>query len=481
MMVLAWAHPAEAAEVGGYLRVMTRPDFEGGDGRLGYWNLYGRLLNEGPYAALELRQAVLEPHPGSTDVWSDLHAKLEGGSIQSADGGGGNLANFRLSQVYAQAGNVALENVTWRVGTLESNFGDLGLYDMRPTQLLTDTLGVSARYQTGLIDLTVGAGDAGYSIHGTNYNTVFSGGGALRMRVGKHVELGVGGQAYYEPAVQGNRNAPYDTPGITNETWRNGTVVEHWLDDHPNQESDFPDPMAIDARSYKAVAYVGAGDAGPIRWNGLYASWTRHHPQGPTTETVDGTAYTLYVTSLTDERDELLVGDELQLSVVPDRLDVSLAGLYGNATDADNDIAPSNDDRTYYSGVLRAQVYLVPTVHLLAETSLAQEISHNGNAYRNHYDSLFENTDGQPDPEGLETGDSAERQTWQGKIGVVLNPTGPGIYTRPSLRLLYGVQYSTQNNAFGNSFVETLDEFNSFGNVERHWHNVVALEAEAWF
>jgi hypothetical protein len=64
---------------------------------------------------------------------------------------------------------------------------------------------------------------------------------------------------------------------------------------------------------------------------------------------------------------------------------------------------------------------------------------------------------------------------------VVLNPLGPGMYVRPSLRLLYGVQYSTQNNAFGNSFVETLDQYNDFGNVERHWHSVVAIEAEAWF
>ncbi len=481
MIVFALVAHAEAAEVGGYLRVMTRPDFEGGDGRLGYWNLYGRLLNEGPYAALELRQAVLEPHPGSTDVWSDLHAKIEGGSIQSADGGGGSLVNFRLSQVYAQAGNIALANVTWRVGTLESNFGDLGLYDMRPTQILSDTLGMSARYQPGPIDLTIGAGDAGYSIHGVAYNTVFSGGGALRARLGKHVELGFGGQAYYEPAVEGNRNAPYDTPGITTKNWLQGKVVESWLDEHPNQESEFPDPVATDARSYKAVAYVGVGNAGPIRWNGLYASWTRRHPLGPTTETVEGADYTLYVTSLTDERDELVVGDELQMTIVPDRLDISVAGLYGNATDEDNDLAPTNDDRTYYSTVLRTQIYLVPTVHLLVETSIAKEISHNGNTFRNHYDSLFENTNGQPDGDGLEMGDSAERDTWQGKAGIVLNPMGPGIYTRPSLRLMYGLQYSTQNNAFGNSFVDTLDQFNSFGNVERHWHNVIALEAEAWF
>jgi hypothetical protein len=49
------------------------------------------------------------------------------------------------------------------------------------------------------------------------------------------------------------------------------------------------------------------------------------------------------------------------------------------------------------------------------------------------------------------------------------------------MRLLYGVQWSSQNAAFGNSFVETLDQYNDFGNIERHLHHVVALETEAWF
>ena len=96
-------------------------------------------------------------------------------------------------------------------------------------------------------------------------------------------------------------------------------------------------------------------------------------------------------------------------------------------------------------------------------------------------DSIFENTDGVVDSRGLEYGDNDTRQTFQGKGGIVLNPLGPGVYVRPSLRILYGVQYSSQNNAFGNSFVETLDQQNDFGNTEQHLHHVVALETEAWF
>ena len=57
---------------GGYFRIMAQPDFEGGNGQLGYSDLYGRLLNEGPYAALELKLDVLQAPPGTTDVWAAI-------------------------------------------------------------------------------------------------------------------------------------------------------------------------------------------------------------------------------------------------------------------------------------------------------------------------------------------------------------------------------------------------------------------------
>jgi hypothetical protein len=132
--------------------------------------------------------------------------------------------------------------------------------------------------------------------------------------------------------------------------------------------------------------------------------------------------------------------------------------------------------------VLRNQFYLTDTVHLLAETSYAQEISKQGNLWRGHHDSIFVSEDDLADPRGLEFGDQDTRSTWQLKAGFVLNPTGMGIFTRPSLRILYGLQYSNMHNAFGNSFIETLDQFNEFRETtDRHWHNVIAIEAEAWF
>ena len=138
--------------------------------------------------------------------------------------------------------------------------------------------------------------------------------------------------------------------------------------------------------------------------------------------------------------------------------------------------------RSTDSTVLRLQYYLSGNVHLLVENALAKEISHNGNRYREHVDSIFRSENGLSDADrGLEFGDASVRNTWQGKFGVILNPLGYGVFTRPSLRILYGVQVSNQQNAFGNSFVATQDDYNYFGSKEQHVHHVVGVEAEAWF
>ena len=60
--------------------------------------------------------------------------------------------------------------------------------------------------------------------------------------------------------------------------------------------------------------------------------------------------------------------------------------------------------------------------------------------------------------------------------------TGFGIYARPSIRLLYGFQLSSQHAAFGNAFVERLDQFDAFKPTgTMSWHHLVSLESEGWF
>lgn len=470
---------------GGYFRIMTRPSLQGGEGGLGLWNLYGRLLNEGPWGALELRLDLLEPNPGTKEVWASVHSKIEGGSFQNAERQNGRLDQFRVSQLYVRAGNILLEDVIWQLGTLDIYFGDLGLYDMRPAQIFFDTVGLSARYDSGLLEVLLGVGDSGYFIRGNEYNTILTGGGTVRLRLGSRFEIGGGGQVMFEPRVRGNRFAPYRTPmpaNVTYEDFYRGEIVERYLEENPGQEDLFPDPRPTESMSFKLIGYIGFGKLGPLRWNNLFVNFLRRHPENFTTETFAGREYTIYHTEFTDDRYELNVGNEMHVQIIPDLLDAAWGALLGYHYNLDNNVVAGEDNRLFYSTVLRLQLYLSPTFHLLVESSFAQEISNNGNLWREHHDSFFASENGAANSQGLEFGDTDTRSTWQLKAGIVLNPSGFGIYTRPSLRLIWGLQYSNVHNAFGNSFVTSLDQFNEFRETgDRHWHSVIALEAEGWF
>lgn len=470
---------------GGYMRIMARPDLQGGDGRLGYWNLYGRLLNEGPYASLELRYDMLPQDPLSNNAWTSIHARIEGGSVLNADTGMGSLGNFRLSQLYAQTGNVLIPNVTWQVGTMDSYFGDLGLYDFKVAQVLFDAVGVSARYQNPLVDVLIGLGDAGFMTKGVDYNPVLTAGGTAKLKLGM-AEIGIGGQYYFEPKVEGNRFAPHnsvyeDGNQLDYEEFTRGEISQRFFEDNPARVGIFTEPIPTPTDSFRAVGYIGFGGFGPLIWNNLYANLIKKHAQTSTTEVYNGEEFTFYIDDLTDERYEINIGNEMQLRLIPQILDLTWAGFYGYHWDEDDAITASERNREVMSVVARFQGYFNEKAHLLLESSIARERSLNGNLFRTSSDSVFASTNGRNDARGLEFGDSDTRDTFQIKFGPVLQPLGMGIFTRPSFRLLYGGQYSSQNNAFGNGFVDSLDDFNVFGTQDVHWHHVISAEVETWF
>ncbi len=484
--------PDSRFSAGGYFRIMARPDFQGGNGRLGFWNLNGRLMNEGPYAALELKLDLLQAPPGTTDIWASLHARLEGGSVTTADSGNGNLINFRLSQLYARAGNILAPNVVWQLGTQQYFFGDLGLYDIRPAQILEDTIGLSARYNAGAIDALLAIGDSGFTLRGFDYVPLLTAGGALRVRLGQRVELGGGGQVAVEPFIPGSRNSSYVTPGATYEDYVRKKVLQNFVDEHPNERFSLPQAPGQTSVSWRLVGYLGFGKLGPIRWNNFFVRYQRLHPQGSYSETAQPptppgqtqpaqVTARIYTTELTRDRYALQIGNEMQLKIIPDRLDAVWSTLYGEDRDHANTLFASEANRTYLSTILRLQLYFTRSVHLLLENSISQERSLNGNLFRTNFDSVFENND-VVNGKGREFGDSAVRNNWQLKTGIVLNPTGFGIYARPSIRLLYGFQLSNTHAAFGNAFAQKLDQFDAFtptGTIS--WHHLVSLESEGWF
>ena len=290
----AWAEaPVERSGAAGYFRLMARPDLDGGTARLGWSNLYGRLLNEGPWGALELRLSLLQEQPGRAEPWAAVHVRLEGGSFGGMDGGRGQLSQFSASQLYLRAGNLLLKNVTWRLGSLYTYPADLGLYDWRPAELFFDTVGLSATWDDGPWSVMLGAGDAGFQIRGGDYTTILSGGGFAKWHV-PHFEVGVGGQARYEPEVAGSRFAPYATPGLTWERYVRRDFVSQFLLERPGQIVNLPRPEPTASSSYKAVAYLGFGGLGPLQWNSLFATYQRWHPLHAQTVTTGGQPYTLY-------------------------------------------------------------------------------------------------------------------------------------------------------------------------------------------
>ncbi len=466
---------------GGYYRIMTRPDFEGGNSKLGLWNLSGRLLNEGPYGMLQLQLNVLQSDPAQQQPWARVNARVEGGSFGQTDPGNGNLANYRVSQMYVQAGNILLDGVTWQLGTLWFYPGDLGLYDFRPAELFFDTVGLSGFYHGDKLDLLIGVGDSGYSLRGSQYDTLLTTGAWARYRFSESFELGLGGQFVYEPGIEGNRFAPYATPGVRYEDYVRHEVVKHYLDEHPGQGDLFPRPDARASQSWKVVGYLGFGKLGPLRWSNLFANVQRRHPDNFYTESYQGRDYTIYTHDVTDQRYSAQAGNEALFTIVPDLLDVAWGVFIGKDWNNRNTLAAGEDNRTYASTVLRLQFYATPAVHFLLEGSAAQERSLNGNLWREHVDSIFSSTGGVADSRGLQFGDADMRSTFQGKAGVVFSPAGRGIWSRPALRLLYGLQYSNMQAAFGNNFESNLDQYNQFASSERHYHHVVAVEAEGWF
>ena len=295
---LSFANPIQ---LGGYVRMMTRPDFQGGSGKLGHWNLYGRLLNESPYGALDLHYDLVEKNQDKRP-WAVLHFRTEGPLL-----GPESISNWNISQVHETSGNLTGSGHTWKIGSLEEYFGDLSLYDMRPGLIFNDTVGASLRIDTSTMTLITGIGDAGLNIRRDRYNAIPSGGISLRLRPIPQLEIGIAGQFRYERGVKGNQNAPYVIPGIAYEDVVRGEVYENWQQENMGSELDFPDPVLTHAKSGTLIAYLGFGGLGPITWNNTYVNSTLAHPLGPIIESTSAGDLDIHRTDFTDERYNLFV------------------------------------------------------------------------------------------------------------------------------------------------------------------------------
>jgi hypothetical protein len=334
----------------------------------------------------------------------------------------------------------------------------------------------------------------------TGYNSTPTAGGLVKTNLAKisritktvfgftnYFWLGFGGQFHHEGENEGNPDAPLQTPGVSYEDVLRGDTLRKYLIANPTGKDTFPYPKPTSASYYKISAWMGFNlkkSLGPVRlnWNDLSFSVVKKRPDSAVTEIYNDIEKDIYISEFTDERYEYFIVDEMQWILWPKYLDLNIGFLFSQAWDNDNSMRPDDHNRTIYSVVVRPQFYFTKEIHALLEVSLARENSTAGNRYREHYDSLEKTTNGNPDIRGLEWGDTDVKNTLQLKVGPVINPNGRGIYNRPSIRILFGAQYSNVHTAFGNSYIESLEQRNIFNKrKDIHWHYLISIEAEHWW
>ena len=303
---------------GGYFRLQAFTDFQGGNGQLGLSPLgcgvggpciYGRLMNEGPDLILEMRYLMIGSDKTPDTPWAALVLRAEGESFLGTDSGNGNLSNYAITRFAVDAGNLLLQNVTWRIGVLWYEPNNLGLYDMFLDDLFYGVMGASAFYKTPTLDLLVGIGDEGWQLLGSHYNTVYHGRwlGALapeqplRARRRRAVRLRARQPGQPERAVADSRR---QLPASTTSRPRSRASTRRTR----SPGTLFPNPTPTSAENWKAVGYLGFGKLGPLDWNSFYIHYMRKPPLTNYTETfqapgaVAPQSYTIYVSATSPAR-----------------------------------------------------------------------------------------------------------------------------------------------------------------------------------
>lgn len=474
-----------------YFRISARSDMGHGSKTLGWWPLYGRLMNETNWFTFGLGFNLMDQEKKS-DPGARLYMRVEGNSVRTGDEGAGSLGNFSFTQFYLETTNIPSKNFVVQAGTLWYNMGYIGIYDFYVAQSLWETVGVRLGMRHDNMEWFIGLGDSGYSAlkerqktyPDAGYNSIPTLAGIFKVKLGKNFWVGSSAMMRYEMSEEGNPNSPHKTDVDYRDVLR-GDVLKKYIDNNPTDPNadSFPGATSLSDLSWRLTFWMGfnAKSLG-LQWNDLSISFENSPAELARRFTYNGITKDVYVSGFSDERYDLTIADESQWVLVKDKLDLILAGAFGYAMDNDNKYLPDDRNRMILSLVMRPQYYITEHFHFLTELSMAVEKSLKGNRYREHYDSIQANTGGVPDPDGLEWGDTDTKYTFQFKTGLVFNPAGRGIYKRPAIRLLFGVQYSNVHAAFSNSYNESLNRQNTFNKREDiHWHYMISLEVEHWF
>lgn len=490
-----------------YVRASAQDDFGYNSPTLGWSPFYGRLMNETPWLMADFGYHVVRPErPGGERA--TLFMRIEGGSYRGFNMGQGSLSNFAINQVWLETENVLFKSLVTQTGNLWYNMGYIGIFDNFTAQVFYDTVGFRAGQRTKLFEYFLGAGDSGWSLYrnraydgweGHQYAVIPTVGGLVRVNLYEIEALksfsnkfmprwqaGASFQMMWERTNETMRGAPYQTPNVAYADVMRGEAFKKFMLENPGNSDFFPWARPQPANYWRYTAWTGFGgpELGPIKvyWNDLSVRFEKKAPQIAVRETYNDESKDIYIAAFTDERYDFSLYDEIQLRLLPNHFDLNAGFGFGKSWDNDNRIRPDDHNSTRYSFVIRPMWYITDHLHYLVELVYAREKSSIGNRYREHFNSIKSNTQGIPDSQGLEWGDTDTKHTYQIKTGFTINPAGRGIYSRPVIRLLYGVQHSNVQAAFGNTFEESLSRRNQFNlNRDIHWHHMVRVEFEHWF
>jgi len=490
-----------------YVRASAQDDFGYNSPTLGWSPFYGRLMNETPWLMADFGYHVVRPEaPGAPRA--TLFMRIEGGSFRGYDKGQGGLGNFNINHIWVETENVLAKTLVTQTGNLWYNMGYIGIFDNFTSQVFYDTVGFRAGQRTKYFEYFAGAGDSGWSIYrnrsydgweGHQYAVIPTVGGLVKLNLyeiqalksfsNKFMpkwQIGTTFQMMWERESETNRGSPNQTPSVAYADVMRGEAFKKFMLENPGNSDFFPWAQNTGANYWRGTLWTGFGgpEFGPLKiyWNDLSVRFEKKAPQIAVRETYDNESKDIYISAFTDERYEFTLYDEIQIRLLPNHFDLNAGFAYGKSWDNDNRIRPDDHNSTRYSVVVRPMWYITEHLHYLLELVYSREKSEIGNRYREHFNSIKSNTGGIPDVDGLEWGDTDTKHTYQIKTGFTINPAGRGIYSRPVIRLLYGVQHSNVQGAFGNSFEESLNRRNQFNlNRDIHWHHMVRVEFEHWF
>ncbi|MCS6983501.1 MAG: hypothetical protein NZM25_00040 [Leptospiraceae bacterium] len=490
-----------------YFRASVQDDFGYNAPTLGWWPFYGRLMNETPWLMADFGYHVVRPEsPGAARA--TLFLRIEGGSYRSFDASQGTLGNYNINHIWLETENVLMRHLVTQTGSLWYNLGYIGLFDNFTAQVFWETIGIRVGHRLPTFEYFVGYGDSGWAIyrsrrgdgwHGHQYANIPTVGALVRVNLYEvgplksftarflpFWQMGATVQVMYERQNENLRGSPHQTPQVSYQDVLRGEAFEKFMLENPGSADYFPWAQPMSVTYGRATFWTGFSgpELGPIKlyWNDFSLRLEKKPPQIAVTESYEGETKDIYISGFTDERYELMLFDELQLRLLPNYFDLNAGFGFGRSWDQDNRFRPDDHNRLIYSFVFRPIWYITEQLHYLIELVYAREKSTVGNRYREHFNSMKSNTRGVPDADGLEWGDTDTKHTYQIKTGFTINPAGRGIYSRPTIRLLYGAQFSNVHAAFGNTFEESLSRRNQFAmNRDVHWHHMVRAEFEHWF